>query len=81
MTPTLELQSQQRQRDKTADDNILLCVGPGMGEGESVAVNICPARFTQGLDLWLHSVQLELKALPFMTFFLYFRKQASNDCM
>ena len=81
VTPTLELQSQQRQRDKTADDNILLCVGPGMGEGEPVTVNIRPASFTQGQDLWLHSVQLELKALPFMMFSLYVRKQASDDCV
>lgn len=79
MMPTLELQSQQRQRDKTADDNILR-VGPGMDEGESMTVNICPARLIQRRDLWFCSEQFELKAIPFMELLLYFRKQVSEDC-
>ena len=33
VTPTLELQSQQRQQDKTADASTLLRAGPGVGEG------------------------------------------------
>lgn len=53
-----------------------LCVGTIMDEGESMTVNICPARLIQGRDLWFFSVQFEFKAL--MGFLLYFRKQVNN---
>lgn len=53
-----------------------LCVGTIMDEGESMTVNICPARLIRGRDLWFFSVQFEFKAL--MGFLLYFRKQVNN---